>query len=88
MCGTVSHDKDRGRSRTLGAEDWGWSITGQVLEVLDGRTIEMFGDAMCGLYYAQGDEERMFLDLASESRSMVSPGLASKSVSMISPGLP
>jgi hypothetical protein len=85
MCGTVSHDKDRGRSRTLGAEDGGWSITGQVL---DGRTIEMFGDAVCGLYYAQGDEERMFLDLASESRSMVSPDLASKSVSMISPGLP
>jgi hypothetical protein len=42
---------------------------------------------MCGLYCAQGDEERMFLGLSSKPRSTVSPSLASKPVAIISPGL-
>jgi hypothetical protein len=29
--------------------------------VLDGRTIERSGDAVCGLHRARGDEERVFL---------------------------
>jgi hypothetical protein len=66
-------DEDRGRSRRLGAEDQGWSSTGRVL---DGQTIERLNDAVCGLYCAQGDEERMFLSLASKPRSTVSPDLA------------
>jgi hypothetical protein len=33
---------------------------------------------VCGLYYAQGDEEHKFLGLASKLRSTVSPRLASK----------
>jgi hypothetical protein len=51
-------DKDRDRSRRPGAEDRGWSSTGQVL---DGRTIRRSDDAVCGLYHAHGDEERVFL---------------------------
>jgi hypothetical protein len=43
-------DKDRGRSRRLGAEDRGWSSTGQVL---GGWTIEKSGDAVCSLHRAQ-----------------------------------
>jgi hypothetical protein len=66
-------DEDRGRSRRLGAEDQGWSSTGRVL---DGQTIERSNDVVCGLYCAQGDEERMFLSLASKPRSTVSPDLA------------
>jgi hypothetical protein len=42
-------DEDRGMSRRLGAEDRGWSSTGQVLS---GRTIERSGDAVCGLHHA------------------------------------
>jgi hypothetical protein len=30
-------------------------------QVLGGRAIERLGDAVCGLYRAQGDEERGFL---------------------------
>jgi hypothetical protein len=30
-------------------------------QVLSGRTIERLGDAVCGLHYAHGDEERGFL---------------------------
>jgi hypothetical protein len=37
---------------------------------------------MCGLHRAQGNEERMFLGLASKPRSIVSPRLASKLVAM------
>jgi hypothetical protein len=61
-------DKDLGRSRRPGVEDRRWSGTGQVLS---GWMIERLGDAMCGLYRAQGDEEHMFLGLASQPRSTV-----------------
>jgi hypothetical protein len=44
--------------------------------------IERSGDAVCGLHYAQGDEERMFLGLTSKARLTVSPSLDSKSVAM------
>jgi hypothetical protein len=73
-------NEDRGRSRKLGVEDWGWSSTGWVL---GGRTIERSGDAMCGLHCAQGDEERGFLGLASKPKLMVSPGLAPKSMATV-----
>jgi hypothetical protein len=42
-------EEDRGKSRRLGAEDWEWSSTSQVL---GGRTIERSGDAMCSLHRA------------------------------------
>jgi hypothetical protein len=32
-----------------------------IVRVLGSRTIEMFGDAVCGLHHARGDEERGFL---------------------------
>jgi hypothetical protein len=51
-------DEDRGRTRRPGAEDQGWSSTGQVL---GGRMIEWSGDVVCSLYRAQGDEEHGFL---------------------------
>jgi hypothetical protein len=54
----AGRDKDRGRSRRPGAEDQRWSSTGRVL---GGQTIGRSGDAICGLYRAQGDEERGFL---------------------------
>jgi hypothetical protein len=73
----VGSDEDHGRSRRPGAEDWGWSSTGQVL---GGRTIGRLGDAMCGLHRAHVDEEHGFLTLASKPRSMASPDLASKLV--------
>jgi hypothetical protein len=38
---------------------------------------------MCGLYRAQGYEKCGFLSLASNPRSMVSPGLASKPVATV-----
>jgi hypothetical protein len=59
----VGNNEDQGRSRRLGAEDRGWSSTGRVLS---GRMIERLGDAVCGLHYAQGDEEHAFLGLASK----------------------
>jgi hypothetical protein len=34
---------------------------GHTGRVLGGRTIEMLSDAMCGLHYTRGDEERRFL---------------------------
>jgi hypothetical protein len=34
---------------------------GHTSRVLDGRTIERSGGAMCGLHRARGDEERGFL---------------------------
>jgi hypothetical protein len=58
-------NEDRGRSRTLGAEDWRWSST---CRVLDGQTIRRSSDAVCILHHAQGDEERGFLGLASKPR--------------------
>jgi hypothetical protein len=76
----VGNDDDRGKSRRLGAEDWGWSSTGRVLS---GRTIEMSDDAVCGLYCVQGDEKHEFLGLASKPRSTISPGLTSKLVAMV-----
>jgi hypothetical protein len=54
----TANNEDRGRSRRLGAEDWGWSSIGRVL---GGRTIERSGDVVCGLHHAQEDEERGFL---------------------------
>jgi hypothetical protein len=72
MAGSVD---DHGRSWRPGAEDWGWSSTGQVL---GGRTIERSGYIVCGLHCAQGDVEREFLALTSKPRSMVSLSLASK----------
>jgi hypothetical protein len=58
MCDIAGSDEDLGRSRRLGAEDQGWSSIGRVL---GGWTIERSGDAMCGLYRAQGNEKREFL---------------------------
>jgi hypothetical protein len=54
----VGSDEDLGRSRRPGAEDRGWSST---CWVYGGRTIGRSGDVGCGLYRAQGDEERVFL---------------------------
>jgi hypothetical protein len=55
---------------TFGCETWcrgpGWSNTGQVL---GGQTIEWWGDAVCSLHRAQGDEEHEFLGSASKPRS-------------------
>jgi hypothetical protein len=76
----VGRDDDRGRSRTLNVENQGWSSTGRVL---GGRTIERSGEVVYDLHYAQGDEERGFLGLASKPRSMVSPSLASKMVATV-----
>jgi hypothetical protein len=76
----AGNDKDRGRSRRLGADDRGWSSTGRVL---DDQTIERLGDTVCSLQHAQGDEEHVFLGLASKPKSAVSPGLASKPVATI-----
>jgi hypothetical protein len=61
-------DEDHGRSRRPSVEDRGWSGTGRVLS---GRMIERSDDVVCGLYRAQGDEEREFLSLASKLRSTV-----------------
>jgi hypothetical protein len=44
MAGSI---EDRGRSRRLGVEDWGWLSTGQVL---GGRTIERSSDVVCTPY--------------------------------------
>jgi hypothetical protein len=57
-CDIAGSDDDLGRSRRPGAEDRGWLIIGRVL---GGRTIGRSGDAVCGLYHAQGDEECVFL---------------------------
>jgi hypothetical protein len=54
----MSSNEDRDRSRGPGAENWGWSDTGQVLR---GWTIKRSGDTVCGLYHTQGDEEHEFL---------------------------
>jgi hypothetical protein len=65
-------DEDRDRNRRPGAEDRGWSSTGQVL---GRRMIERSGDVVCSQHRAQGDEECGFLGLVSIPRSMVSPCL-------------
>jgi hypothetical protein len=57
---TVS-DEGRDGSKRPGAEDQGWSSTGRVP---DSKMIRKSSDALCGLYRAQGDEEREFLGLA------------------------
>jgi hypothetical protein len=67
-CSMVGSDEDRGRSMRLGAKDQGWSSTGQVF---GGWMIERLGDAVCGLYCTQVDEERGFLGLTSKPRSTV-----------------
>jgi hypothetical protein len=79
-CGMAGIDEDRGRSRRLGAEDWGWSSTSRVL---DDQMIERSGDAVCGLHHIQVDEESGFVGSASKPRSTVSPGLASKPVATV-----
>jgi hypothetical protein len=61
-------DDDLVKSRRSDAEDQGWSSTDRVL---DGQTIGRSSDAVCGLYRAQGDEERGVLSLASKLRSTV-----------------
>jgi hypothetical protein len=55
-CDMADNDEDLGKGRRQGVEDRRWSSIGRVL----------------GLHRAQGDEERMFLGLASEPRSTVS----------------
>jgi hypothetical protein len=51
-------NENRGKSRRPGAEDRGWSSTGRVLA---GQVIGRSREVVCGLYDAQGDEERGFL---------------------------
>jgi hypothetical protein len=51
-------DDDHDRSRTLSAEDRGWSSTGRVV---GDRTIERSSDVVCGLHRARGDKEHEFL---------------------------
>jgi hypothetical protein len=58
MCDMAGSDEDLGISRRPGIEDWGWSSTGWILS---GSMIGRSGDAVCGLYRAQEDEERRFL---------------------------
>jgi hypothetical protein len=57
-CDMAGNDEDSDRSRRPGADDRGWSSTGQVL---GGQAIEKSGDAVCGQHRAQGDENRGFL---------------------------
>jgi hypothetical protein len=54
----LGSNDDQGRSRRLGAEDQGWSSTGQIL---GGCTIEKLGDTVCGLHHAQGARSADFL---------------------------
>jgi hypothetical protein len=51
-CDMAGNDKDLGRNRRPGAENWGWLRIGRVL---GGRMIGRSGDAMCSLYHVQGD---------------------------------
>jgi hypothetical protein len=57
-CDTAGSDKDLGRSRRPGVEDWGWSSTGHIL---GGRRIRRLGDTVCDLHHARRDEESGFL---------------------------
>jgi hypothetical protein len=52
-CDMVGSDDDLGKSRRLGAEDWGGSST---CRVLDGWMIRRSGNTVCGLHHAHGDE--------------------------------
>jgi hypothetical protein len=67
-CVMAGSDEDPDMSRRPGAEDRGWSST---CHVLSGQTIERLSDAVCGLYLAEGDEERGFLGLPSKPRLTV-----------------
>jgi hypothetical protein len=58
-CNMADSDEDLGKSRRPCADDQGCSGTGPVL---GGLTIGRSGDAVCGLYQAQGDKECKFLD--------------------------
>jgi hypothetical protein len=80
ICDMVGSDEDLSKSRRHSAEDRGWSST---CRLLSGWTIRRSDDAVCILYHAQGDEDRVFLGSASKPRSMVSPGLALKPVATI-----
>jgi hypothetical protein len=73
----TGNDENHGRSRRHGAKNRRWSDTSRVLS---GRMIERSGDAVCSLHRAQGDGERIFLDLSSKPRLRVLTGLDSKSV--------
>jgi hypothetical protein len=65
----AGNDEDRGRSRRLGAEDWGRSGTSRVL---DGWTIGSLGDTVCDLHRTRvGDEKRGFFGLASKPMAIV-----------------
>jgi hypothetical protein len=65
----VGNDEDRGRSRRLSAEKWGWLGTNRVL---DGQMIRRSSDAICDPHRTCGGDEKRRL-----------PGLASKSVAMV-----
>jgi hypothetical protein len=67
-CSMSGSDNVCGRSRRPDAKHRRWSSTCQVL---DDRTIGRSGDAVCGLYRTQGDEEHEFLDWALKPRSTV-----------------
>jgi hypothetical protein len=54
----ASSDEDLGRSRRPGADDREWS---SIDRVLNGRTIGVSGDTVCGLHRAHRDEECVFL---------------------------
>jgi hypothetical protein len=58
-CDMTGSDENLGRSRRSGAEDRRWSIT---CRVLGGRMIRRSGDAVCGPYRTQEDDERELLD--------------------------
>jgi hypothetical protein len=45
--------------------------------------IERSDNTLCGLHHVQGDEERMFLGLASKPRSAISSDLTSKHVATV-----
>jgi hypothetical protein len=60
---------------------------GRIGRVLGDRVIERLGDAVCGLYCAQGDEERGFLGWASKPRSIVCQWIGFKITKTVFSGL-
>jgi hypothetical protein len=74
----AGNNKDRGRSRKLGAEYRGRSGTSRVLS---GQTIGRSGDVMCDPHHTHGDEKRGFVSgLASKPlRPFLGLGLKTKS---------
>jgi hypothetical protein len=76
----VDNDEDHGRSRRPDVEDRGWSSTYRILGC---QTIERLADAVCHLHRAQGDEEVMFLGLASKSCSTGFSVWATKPVAVV-----